>query len=125
MNKSDQQSISLLAEKVLSEQKSHEDYVSRGTELTDPEGSYGDDAEFEKLLAAAREEHGDKFAEDLADIWVRHWPRTYGASNKEAPYRSDRLGPRWKKPARITKSGKMNMQDIAARKGDLKSKFSK
>src|SRR5210317_1473749 len=111
----------------VNEERSRKDFVSQGANLTDPEADYyfgqGVDFEdvFEDLVKKARQEYGDKFAEQLANVWQTHWPKQYGAQGREAPGGFDELA--WKKSPRITKGGKVNKQDATARKSELKQKF--
>jgi len=84
---------------------SKQEYVDAMYDATDPSG-YGDE-DPDDIVAAARAQYGDKFADELEGIAASHWPkqnRSYGHDNmRDRETQASRM--------RVTKSGMMNKQD--------------
>ena len=87
------------------------DYAKIAYRVTDPE--YEGRLSHAHVVSRARKEHGDKFADQIADPKEKmHYGRL-----RQVGY--DKLGER--KPTRVTKGGKANKQDVAALKSRIKS----
>ena len=98
------------------------DYVERMRYSSDTELWYYDEIELESyssIMEEAYEEHGERFARQLAKVPDSHFPKRYGKDELRVDWGYDYLGSFWKEPMRIRKDGKAHRQDIKSRKSYL------
>ena len=91
-----------------------DDLISQYRDATDPIG-YDDDArDPDEVIAQIRQEFGDKIANDLEQGPSSHFPRDNHSMGYDSLKHSG--------SPRVTKSGKVNRQDVSALKGRLQQR---
>ena len=91
-----------------------DDLISQYRDATDPTG-YDDDApDPDEVIAQIRQEFGDKIANDLEQGPSSHFPRDNHSMGYDSLKHSG--------SPRVTKSGKVNRQDVSALKGRLQQR---
>ena len=103
------------------------EYVNRMRYATDPELYYYDDVEIEvvspmEILREASEEHGERFARQLAKVPDSHFPKRYEKDELRVEHGFDYLDSFWKESMRIRKDGKAHRQDVKSRKNFLRGR---
>lgn len=90
-----------------------QEYVDSMYDATDPSGYSDEDPD--DIVAAARAQYGDKFADELEGIADSHWP------DKNRSYGRDKLKDREWITKRTTKGGKLHGQDVKSLKSVMKT----
>jgi len=90
-----------------------QEYVDAMYDATDPSGYSDEDPD--DIVAAARAQYGDKFADELEGVAASHWP------NKNRSYGRDKLKDREWITKRTTQSGKLHGQDVKSLKSVMKA----
>ena len=107
-----------VAEGLDSEKKQRlKDLIDQYRDATDPEAYYGLNDEYpdaEEVIAQIRQEFGDKIADTIERGPSMHFPRP-----NHAWQQSDPMDPMFDKSPRVTKSGKVNRQDVNVLKKNI------